>query len=311
MSNSSHTASTTTTTLEHHKHIHRIFAERVYILQEQYHLNWYKHLGVPPAFLQLKQHNFLELAERIRYSQNNQSKHRSTAEQIAFRNKWLVQFTAYGKQSRTSDICVGLATTPHLHERKVNANLDKEGLAPKMPLSRVSDIKSNKKERRILVDAANGALTKHFRAKHCAGVSDIVNGTNTVEQCLIEYNNGVSFLPRGSINPSARQSITEFGARKLCRQLTLLNQSVIIHSPDIEQDLQTVQSLAAATRCTAVVMKFDTPFENIRELHTRLKSHNAQINFLAVGSRMPRKARSPQDLWPYTFPGISAQTTPL
>ena len=143
------------------------------------------------------------------------------------------------------------------------------------------------------------------------GVSDIVNGTSTVKECLIEYENGISFLPLGQTNPNNSQPITEFGARKLCRQLTLLNHSVIIHSPNMDHDLQTVQSLAAATRCTASVMKFDTPFSQVREIHNSLKHQNPNVDLLTVGSRMPKNARETLDSWRYIFPGIAEQTTPI
>ncbi len=282
------------------------------MLTENYHLNWYKLLGLPPALLQLGQQNFLQLASKIQRAQEPEAKHRTEQQQTRYRNKWLIQVTACGNNTRAADICTGLAKAPHLHERKINTSFESEGLAPKLRLSEVDQLKSKQKNLRILVDASNGDLTKHFKAHNRPGVSDIVAGTSHVKQCLIQYQDGISFLPIGSNSKGGdHQPMTEFGARKLCKQLTLLNHSVIIHSPDINKDPDTVRALAASARCTLGVMRFDTPFETVKEYHEKLNQHNTHGEVLLIGSRMPLKMRDPEQIWPYLFPGILEQTTPL
>jgi hypothetical protein len=306
------TPPTTPNIVKRRQHFERIFSDRIYTVTENYHLNWYRLLGLPPAFLQLEQQHFLQLASKIQGSQSARTRHRDDQQQTEFRNKWLIQLTACGNNTRTADICIGLAKAPHLHERKVNTNYESRGLAPKLRLSEVDQLKSKQLNQRILVDASNGQLTKHFKAQKRPGVSDIVAGTSHVKECLIQFQEGISFLPIGTAGKEGvSEPMNEFGARKLCRQLTLLNHSVIIHSPDIDKDAATVQSLAAAVRCTLGVIRFDTPFTRVKEYHDQLMQYTPHKDLLMLASRMPVKMRNPDDIWPFLFPGVLDQTTPL
>ena len=294
------------------QHFDTIFSSRMHVITENYHLNWYRLLGLPPTLLQLEQQNFLQLAAKIQRSQKARTRHRDDQQQTEYRNKWLIQLTARDNDTRVTDICIGLAKAPHLHERKINTNYESRGLAPKLRLSEVDQLKSHQLNHRILVDAANGQLTKHFNAQQRPGVSDIVAGTRHVKECLIRFQEGISFLPTGTARQEGiTQSMNEFGARKLCRQLTLQNDSVIIHSPDLDKDTATVQSLAAAVRCTLGVLRFDTPCDQVKEYHDRLMHCMPQKDLLLLGSRMPLKMRNPDDIWPYLFPGMLDQATPL